>query len=98
MEFHTQLLLVILGYYLVLNLVLYISMVMDKKRAIKGKWRIPEKNLFLLSALGGGIGGMVALITKHHKNRHLSFILIYLITSIFHIVLAYWLIKTFVFV
>lgn len=98
MAFHAPLLWGILGYYLLMNLVLYLAMCIDKKRAIKGKWRIPEKNLFLLAALGGGIGGMVALVQKHHKNRHLSFILIYLITSIFHIALAYWLVQTFVLV
>ena len=98
LEFHNELLLVILGYYLLMNLILYIAMVIDKKRAIKGKWRIPEKNLFLLAALGGGLGGMIALVTKHHKSRHLSFILVYSITIVFHAVAAYYLIKTFVFV
>ena len=98
MEFHNQPLLVILGYYLLMNLALYVAMVIDKKRAIKGKWRIPEKNLFLLAALGGGLGGMIALVTKRHKSRHLSFILVYSITIIFHAVAAYYFIKTFVFV
>ena len=88
---------VILGYYLLVNLVLYIAMMIDKKRAIQDKWRIPEKHLFLLAALGGGIGGFAGMMTQRHKTKHLSFFLIYGITTLVHLVLAYFLIKTFAF-
>ena len=57
--FNGRNLLIIVGYYLIINLILYFAMVIDKKRAIKDGWRIPEKNLFLLAVLGGGIGGLL---------------------------------------
>ena len=50
--FNGRNLLIIVGYYLIINLILYFTMVIDKKRAIKDGWRIPEKNLFLLAVLG----------------------------------------------
>ena len=59
MYFNTTALAIILGYYIVINLVLYITMVIDKKRAIKDGWRIPEKNMFIMAVLGGGLGGLV---------------------------------------
>ena len=49
--FNGRNLLIIVGYYLIINLILYFTMVIDKKRAIKDGWRIPEKNLFLLAVL-----------------------------------------------
>ena len=66
--FNGRNLLIIVGYYLIINLILYFTMVIDKKRAIKDGWRIPEKNLFLLAVLGGGIGGLIAMVFKRHKN------------------------------
>ena len=60
--FNGRNLLIIVGYYLIINLILYFTMVIDKKRAIKDGWRIPEKNLFLLAVLGGGIGAVIYLI------------------------------------
>lgn len=89
---------IILGYYLLINVILYIVMAIDKKRAIKDGWRIPEKNMYLLAVLGGGVGGLIAMVFKHHKNKHLDFILIYTVTSILHMVVALLLIGKFAFV
>ena len=41
----------------------------DKRRAIKDKWRIPEATLIGLAALGGGIGAFLGMITWHHKTK-----------------------------
>lgn len=89
---------IIVGYYLLINIIMYAAMVIDKKRAIKDGWRIPEKNLYLLAVLGGGIGGLTAMVTKHHKNKHLDFILVYTITAILHLLVAFLLIGKFAFV
>lgn len=96
--FNTTVLLVILGYYVLMNLILYIAMCIDKKRAIKDGWRIPEKNLYLLAVLGGGLGGLVAMVFKHHKNRHLDFILVFTMTCILHMIVAFLLISKFSFI
>ena len=46
-----------LGYFAAVNLVAFALMGIDKQRAKKHLWRIPEKTLFLAVILGGGIGG-----------------------------------------
>lgn len=96
--FNGKILLIIVGYYLLINLILYFTMVLDKRRAIKDGWRIPEKNLYLLAVLGGGVGGLLAMVFKHHKNKHLDFILTYTVTAILHMVVAFLLIGKFAFI
>lgn len=46
----------IIIYLLVINLITFLAMWFDKYKAKRGKWRIQEKTLFTLVALGGGIG------------------------------------------
>ena len=98
MYFNPTALCIILGYYILINLVLYITMVIDKKRAIKDQWRIPEKNMYLMAVLGGGLGGLCAMVFKRHKNRHMDFILVFTMTSILHMVAAFLLIGKFAFI
>ncbi|MBQ8394417.1 MAG: DUF1294 domain-containing protein [Clostridia bacterium] len=47
--------------------------VADKKKAQKGKWRIPESSLIGFSLLGGGLGGYLAMLTVRHKTKHWYF-------------------------
>ena len=97
MYFNTTALAIIFGYYILINIVLYVTMVIDKKRAIKDGWRIPEKNMFILAVLGGGLGGLSAMVFKRHKNRHMDFILVFTMTSILHMLAAFLLIGKFAF-
>ena len=55
------------------SLILFIAMGLDKLRAKRGAWRIPERTLFWLAALGGGIGGVIGMSVFHHKTKHNSF-------------------------
>lgn len=88
---------IIFGYYILINIVLYVTMVIDKKRAIKDAWRIPEKNMFVMAVLGGGVGGLCAMVFHRHKNRHMDFILVFTMTAILHMILALLLIGKFAF-
>jgi uncharacterized membrane protein YsdA (DUF1294 family) len=72
-------------------------MSVDKRNAIKNRRRVPEKNLYLLAILGGGTGGLFAMVLKHHKNRHLDFILVYTITAILHFIVILFLFSKLVF-
>ena len=98
MYFNPTALGIILGYYVLINIVLYVTMVIDKKKAIKDQWRIPEKNMFIMAVLGGGLGGLCAMVFKRHKNRHLDFIMVFTITSILHMLAAFLLIGKFAFI
>ena len=46
-------------YYAVVNVLLFIFMGIDKRRAIKDKWRIKEATLLTMGLIGGGIGGIM---------------------------------------
>ena len=61
-------------YLAAVNLAAFVAMGWDKHRAKQpGKRRIPEKRLFLLVLLGGGLGGTAGMFLFHHKTRHWTF-------------------------
>ena len=63
-----------LAYYLlVLNAVAFIVFGIDKYKAKKAKWRIPETTLLLLAVLGGSIGAWMGMKVWHHKTMHKKF-------------------------
>lgn len=66
----------ILFYYLILvNIIAFITIYIDKKKAIKHKWRIKESTLFLLSIIGGSLGTLLGMYTFRHKTKHKQFTL-----------------------
>ena len=65
----------ILLYLVMINLIGFGMMWSDKKRAKWGKWRIPEQTLFIVTALGGGIGTIAGMYTFRHKTKKLKFII-----------------------
>ena len=61
-------------YFLLINIAGLLSMHIDKKRAIKSKWRIPEKTLFLIAIIGGSIGSILGMHLFRHKTKHWYFL------------------------
>ena len=57
----------------VMNILSFTLMAMDKKAARKGKWRVPERTLFLFTALFGGLGGVLGMQVFRHKTKHWYF-------------------------
>jgi Predicted membrane protein len=70
---------------LIVNILIFILMLVDKNSADQKMWRIPEKALWVLSLLGGSVGFLVAMVVSHHKILKPEFkygvSLIYLIES-----------------
>lgn len=82
----------IITYLIIINLFTFFMMWLDKRKAKKEKWRIPENTLLLLVLLGGGIGGIVGMYMFHHKTQKAKFVIGFpaiLICEILFIVLLY---------
>lgn len=65
----------LLLYLFLINAVAFLLMLVDKQKARKNLWRIPERTLFLSALLGGSVGAIAGMYAFHHKTRHLSFTL-----------------------
>lgn len=62
------------GYLLLMNIVGLYVMYSDKRRAIKHRFRIPERTLFIVSLLGGSIGTWAGMYLFRHKTKHWYFV------------------------
>ncbi|MGG5343687.1 hypothetical protein IGI58_000323 [Enterococcus sp. AZ020] len=60
-------------YLVIVNVFEFFAMYLDKKRAEKKRWRVPEFDLLFIGIIGGGIGGLLAQQLFHHKTRKLRF-------------------------
>lgn len=60
-------------FLLVMNVLAFALMGLDKAKAKAGAWRIPEKTLFLATALFGGLGGTLGMYFFRHKTKHWYF-------------------------
>lgn len=65
----------LLIYLAVISLISVIVCAADKSRAKKGKWRVKESTLFLLSALGGSGAMYITMRAIHHKTLHKRFMI-----------------------
>lgn len=63
----------IILYLSVVNILAYMAYGIDKKKSVKGGWRIPESTLLLYSLLGGGIGSMIGMEMFRHKTQNYKF-------------------------
>ena len=62
-------------YLIIINLIAFLAMYIDKRRAKYGKWRIKEHTLFILAILGGSIGAIVGMYTFRHKTKKMRFVI-----------------------
>lgn len=74
-------------YFIIINLFTFFVMWIDKNRAKKGKWRVPENTLLLLVLLGGGIGGITGMYLFRHKTQKAKFVIGFPIILICEIIL-----------
>lgn len=80
----------IINYIIIINLILFILMGIDKRKAKLHKWRISEKTLFIFSLLGGSIGGILGIYAFKHKTRHLKFTFGFPIILILQLIIIYF--------
>ena len=84
----------IIIYFIVINIIGFFIMWLDKRKAIKGSWRIPEKTLFIITALSGGIGTIAGMYTFRHKTQKIQFVIGFPFITILEIVtIVYFVLK-----
>lgn len=64
---------ILIGILVIMNVIGYMSMWSDKRRAIKRQYRISEKTLFIIALLGGSIGSILGMNQFRHKTKHWYF-------------------------
>ncbi|MDU7026663.1 MAG: DUF1294 domain-containing protein [Clostridiales bacterium] len=62
-------------YLILINLIGFLSMGLDKSKARRGKWRIKERTLFLIALVGGSTGSLCGMYFFRHKTKHRSFVI-----------------------
>lgn len=81
-------------YYLIaINIIAFIVYGIDKFKATKGYWRIPESTLLLLAIIGGSVGAWLGMMLWHHKTKHWKFMIGVPAVFFFHLSLiayVYW--------
>ena len=60
-------------YLLVVNLITFFLYGIDKRRAVRKAWRIPESVLIGFAAIGGSVGAFLAMLVFRHKTKHAKF-------------------------
>ena len=63
----------LLVYLLLINALGFLLMFVDKYKAKKKLWRIPEATLFTVALVGGSLGCLLGMYTVRHKTKHLTF-------------------------
>lgn len=61
-------------YFVIINIVGFAIMGIDKRKAIKRTFRIPEATLFIVAIIGGSIGSILGMQVFRHKTRHWYFV------------------------
>ncbi|MCH5275459.1 MAG: DUF1294 domain-containing protein [Lachnospiraceae bacterium] len=61
-------------YFICINFIGFGLMGIDKRKAIKGAFRIPEATLFIVALIGGSLGSILGMYTFRHKTRHMLFV------------------------
>ena len=90
-----MIILVALAIIAIMNIASFALMGHDKRCARQGKWRVPEKRLFLVTACFGGLGGVLGMKVFHHKTQHWYFKVFFSVSLAMQVVVlavgAYWL-------
>ena len=64
----------LLEYLIATNLIGFALMGIDKYKAKKRAFRIPEATLFIVAIIGGSIGSIIGMYAFRHKTRHWYFV------------------------
>ncbi|MEZ9775889.1 DUF1294 domain-containing protein [Vibrio sp. 10N.261.54.A5] len=80
----------LLVWYLAIGVVTFFVYSKDKRAAINGNWRVPEKTLHIFSVAGGWLGALIAQDKLRHKTQKQPFRSIYWLTMVINVVAFAW--------
>jgi len=81
---------ILIIYFLAINLIGFLLMWTDKRKARKNQWRLKENKLWTIAVLGGALGMTVAMFLFRHKTKHLSFFIGLPLLTILHGIIVYY--------
>lgn len=81
-------------YLLLINATGFILMLLDKQRARKKRWRIPERTLMTSALLGGSLGCLIGMYTVRHKTRHPKFTIGIPLILLLQTAIGFWIYNT----
>jgi len=81
---------VLFAYFLIINSLAFVIAGYDKYVALKNRYRIPENTHFLLAAIGGSLGLLLAMLLFRHKTSKTSFIIKFSGIFLIQIVVLVW--------
>ena len=76
-------------YLIIINLIAFLTMFIEKRKAKYGRWRIPEQTLLILAIIGGSIGAIAGMYTFRHKTKKLRFSVGFPVILILQIILIF---------
>ncbi|MDD3220796.1 MAG: DUF1294 domain-containing protein [Clostridia bacterium] len=80
-------------YLIIINIVTFVLFGLDKSRAKRRGWRIPEATLFFFTLIGGSLGAEIGMYGFHHKTQHPQFIIGIPVILLLQIILIFFLVQ-----
>ena len=84
----------IMIWMIMISILTFIVFGLDKQKAVRGKWRIKESTLLLLSLIGGATGGLIGMLLFRHKIRKAKFVIAVPVMFAAQLALLLYLFKT----
>jgi len=82
---------IFIAYLTIINVLALVMFGVDKRRAVKNKWRIRESILLIFSLIGGGLGSFIGMKLFHHKTHKMKFLLLVPFFTIVFVIGIYFL-------
>lgn len=83
-------------YLIIINIIAFLAMFIDKRKAKYGKWRIKEHTLFILALIGGSVGAIIGMYTFRHKTKKARFFIGFPVILIVEVLLGFMIYNDFI--
>ncbi len=83
-------------YLVIINIIAFLAMFIDKRKAKYGKWRIKEHTLFILALIGGSVGAVIGMYTFRHKTKKARFFIGFPVILIVEVLLGFMIYNDFI--